>query len=119
MAQQNPAILNTTTTTNISDDDDDDDETCCTTAVATRSFCVQVGRRYKITNPEKFRDFYGKMMYILQDAQAQGRVGLNLVNNIQVWRRKILNLCCLWSSSDFTATQASSSSLVNHYSSRQ
>lgn len=45
---------------------------------------VQVGRRYKITNPEKFRDFYGKMMYMLQDAQAYGRAGLELVNDIKV-----------------------------------
>lgn len=45
---------------------------------------LQVGRRYKITNPEKFRSFYGKMMYMLQDVQAQGRVGLNLVKDIQV-----------------------------------
>ncbi|CAM9596239.1 unnamed protein product, partial [Ectocarpus fasciculatus] len=44
----------------------------------------EVGRRYKITNPEKFRDFYGKMMYMLQDAQAQGRVGLELVRDIQM-----------------------------------
>ncbi|CBJ48735.1 conserved unknown protein [Ectocarpus siliculosus] len=44
----------------------------------------EVGRRYKITNPEKFRDFYGKMMYMLQDAQAQGRVGLELVKDIQM-----------------------------------
>lgn len=43
---------------------------------------MQVGRRYKVTNPEKFRDFYGKMMYMLQDAQAQGRV--DLVNDIKV-----------------------------------
>lgn len=44
----------------------------------------EVGRRYKITNPEKFRSFYGKMMYMLQDVQAQGRVGLNLVKDIQM-----------------------------------
>ncbi|CAM9195762.1 unnamed protein product [Scytosiphon promiscuus] len=44
----------------------------------------EVGRRYKITNPEKFRDFYGKMMFMLQDAQAQGRSGLKLVKDIQM-----------------------------------
>ncbi|CAM9687403.1 unnamed protein product [Ascophyllum nodosum] len=43
----------------------------------------EVGRRYKITNPEKFRTFYGKMQFMLQDAQAQGRPGLNLVKDIQ------------------------------------
>lgn len=49
---------------------------------------LQVGRRYKITNPEKFRSLYGKMMYMLQDVQAQGRVGLNLVKDIQVCCRQ-------------------------------
>ncbi|CAM9487691.1 unnamed protein product [Sphacelaria rigidula] len=44
----------------------------------------EVGRRFKITNPDKFRSFYGKMMFMLQDAQASGRAGLNLVNDIQM-----------------------------------
>lgn len=48
----------------------------------------QVGRRFKITNPDKFRSFYGKMMFMLQDAQASGRAGLTLVNEIQV--------CCVF-----------------------
>lgn len=44
---------------------------------------MQVGRRYKITNPDKFRTFYGKMQFMLQDAQSQERSGLNLVKDIK------------------------------------
>lgn len=44
---------------------------------------MQVGRRYKITNPDKFRTFYGKMQFMLQDAQVQERSGLNLVKDIK------------------------------------
>lgn len=54
----------------------------CVPTLSGRARLLQVGRRYKVTNPEKFRDFYGKMMYMLQDAQAQGRV--DLVNDIKV-----------------------------------
>ena len=31
---------------------------------------LQVGRRYKIMNPEKMRDAYGKLIYMLQDVSS-------------------------------------------------
>ena len=46
----------------------------------------EVGRRYKIMNPQKMRSDYGKMMYLLMDAQrsdVKQRLGMNLVNPIQ------------------------------------
>jgi hypothetical protein len=31
---------------------------------------LEVGRRYKITNPEKMRSTYGKLIFLMQDAEA-------------------------------------------------
>ena len=46
----------------------------------------EVGRRYKIMNPQKMRSDYGKMMYLLMDTKrhdVKQRLGMNLVNPIQ------------------------------------
>lgn len=45
----------------------------------------EVGRRYKIMNPEKMRGTYGKLMYLLQDTQSrlvQGQVGFCCVKDV-------------------------------------
>lgn len=48
--------------------------------------CLEVGRRFKITNPEKMRDSYGKLLYLLMDASnpsiSRG-VGLKLMKPVQ------------------------------------
>ncbi|CAM9144198.1 unnamed protein product [Choristocarpus tenellus] len=44
----------------------------------------EVGRRYKITNPDKFRSQYGKMMYMLQDSQALRSSRVCLVKDIKM-----------------------------------
>ncbi|CAM9210888.1 unnamed protein product [Discosporangium mesarthrocarpum] len=44
----------------------------------------EVGRRYKITNPDKFRSQYGKMMYMLQDSQSAKHLQICLVKDIKM-----------------------------------
>ena len=52
----------------------------------------QVTRRYKIMNPEKMRDTYGKMVYLLQDANSAEMVeelGFELVAPIRTVHAKL------------------------------
>ena len=52
----------------------------------------EVARRYKIMNPEKMRDTYGKMIYLLQDASTQEmaeELGFSLVAPIQTVHAKL------------------------------
>ena len=52
----------------------------------------EVTRRYKIMNPEKMRDTYGKMIYLLQDASTQEmaeELGFSLVTPIQTVHAKL------------------------------
>jgi len=45
----------------------------------------EVGRRYKIMNPDRMRGTYGKLMYMLQDTQTrliQARVGFSCVKDV-------------------------------------
>eukprot|EP01125_Pyxidicula_operculata_P021134 TRINITY_DN8036_c0_g1_i1.p1 TRINITY_DN8036_c0_g1~~TRINITY_DN8036_c0_g1_i1.p1 ORF type:complete len:515 (+),score=131.51 TRINITY_DN8036_c0_g1_i1:78-1622(+) len=46
----------------------------------------EVGRRYKITNPDKMRSEYGKLIYLLQDASSSvvsDQLGFNIVCGIK------------------------------------
>jgi Protein of unknown function (DUF2009) len=43
----------------------------------------EVGRRYKIANPSKMRGTYGKMMFMLQDAEAT-KLDISLVNDVKM-----------------------------------
>ena len=93
-------------------------------AMADRSFAdypdffaplFEVTRRYKIMNPEKMRDTYGKMIYLLQDANTEEMVdelGFELVTPIKTVHAKLKECGALALLSDehiATATQLVSS----------
>jgi hypothetical protein len=45
----------------------------------------EIGRRYKIMNPSKMRETYGKMMFILQDTEThivKSETGLSFIKDI-------------------------------------
>jgi len=42
----------------------------------------ELGRRYKITNPDKMRETYGKLMHLLQDAVTPGLLNFNCKRDI-------------------------------------
>jgi hypothetical protein len=45
----------------------------------------EVGRRYKISNPNRMRAAYGKMMYMLQDSQSSEKIlGFSLVRDLRM-----------------------------------
>lgn len=50
------------------DEEDDDDENFSTNAEWYKTV-FEIGRRYKIMNPEKMRDSFGKLMYMIMDSQ--------------------------------------------------
>ena len=42
---------------------------------------LEIARRYKVTNPEKMRSQYGKLVYLIQDAvstEVQQLLGINI-----------------------------------------
>lgn len=43
----------------------------------------EIGRRHKIRNPDKMRTSYGKMMFMLMDAQRTSHLGFSLVSPIK------------------------------------
>ena len=57
-------------------------------------FCAvfEVGRRYKVMNPDKMRSTYGKLMHMLQDAQSteiQHAIGFRVVRAMLTVRREL------------------------------
>ena len=71
----------------------------------------EVTRRYKVMNPEKMRETYGKMVYMLQDANSedvQEELGFSLVEPIKTVHSKLKECNALEMLSDpalATATQ--------------
>lgn len=60
-------------------------------------FCAifEVGRRYKVMNPDKMRSTYGKLMYLLQDAQTaeiRDSIGFRVVRSVLTVRGELDSL---------------------------
>ena len=63
----------------------------------------EVARRYKVMNPEKMRHTYGKLMYLLQDANApavQEELGFSAVVPIKTVHARLKDAGCLGLLSD-------------------
>ena len=62
-------------------------------------FCAifEVGRRYKIMNPDKMRSSYGKLMFLLQDAQMpeiRDSIGFRVVRAVHTVDTELEDLGC-------------------------
>ncbi|CAG8586668.1 3199_t:CDS:10 [Ambispora leptoticha] len=58
----------------------------------------EIGRRHKVMNPEKMRDVYGKLMYMLMDStidDVQQTLGLNIIEPIKNVHRFLSDRNCI------------------------